>query len=130
MTAPSYGRTLKRRTFIALAALILGAAIAGPAKADSTVIRLGYPGVGIDNRPFGYGDNVSVAHIGQFIENEFKNDPDVKVEWTFFRGAGPAVNEAIANGQLDFGAGEGDLPSIVARSKGLKTKIILAADTR
>jgi sulfonate transport system substrate-binding protein len=86
--------------------------------------------VGIDNRPFGYGDNVSVAHIGHFVEDEFKNDPDVKVEWTFFRGAGPAVNEAIANGQLDFGAGEGDLPSIVARSKGLKTKIVLAADTR
>jgi sulfonate transport system substrate-binding protein len=119
-----------RRSIIALAALALGLAVAAPAVADSTVIRLGYPGVGIDNRPFGYGDNVSVAHIGHFIEDEFKNDPDVKVEWTFFRGAGPAVNEAIANGQLDFGAGEGDLPSIVARSKGLKTKIILAADTR
>src|SRR5262245_5252850 len=111
MTAPSHGRALKRRSFIALATLIVGAAIGAPAKADPTVIRLGYPGVGIDNRPFGYGDNVSVAHIGQFIETEFKNDPDVK-EWTFFRGAGPAVNEAIANGQLDFGAGEGDLPSI------------------
>jgi len=131
MTALSrHGRRLKRRTFIALATLILGAAIAAPAKADPTVIRLGYPGVGIDNRPYGYGDNVSVAHIGQFVEDEFKNDPDVKVEWTFFRGAGPAVNEAIANGQLDFGAGEGDLPSIVARSKGLKTKIVLASDTR
>ena len=121
---------LGRRSFIALAALALGVAVAAPAFADSTVIRLGYPGVGIDNRPFGYGDNISVAHIGHFIEDEFKNDPDVKIEWTFFRGAGPAVNEAIANGQLDFGAGEGDLPSIVARSKGLKTKIILAADTR
>ncbi len=119
-----------RRSVIALAAFVLGLAAAPAAFADQTVIRLGYPGVGIDNRPFGYGDNVSVAHIGHFVEDEFKNDPDVKVEWTFFRGAGPAVNEAIANGQLDFGAGEGDLPSIVARSKGLKTKIVLAADTR
>src|SRR5882724_6518851 len=102
---------LGRRPFIALAALALGVAVAAPAFADSTVIRLGYPGVGIDNRPFGYGDNISVAHIGHFIEDEFKNDPDVKIEWTFFRGAGPAVNEAIANGQLDFGAGEGDRKS-------------------
>lgn len=119
-----------RRQFAAIAALLAGIAAAAPASADSTVIRLGYPGVGIDNRAFGYGDNISVAHVRQFVEDEFKNDPSVKVEWTFFRGAGPAVNEAIASGQLDFGAGEGDLPSIVARSNGLKTKILLAASAR
>jgi len=45
------------------------------------------------------------------------------VQWYFFRGAGPAVNEAIANNQLDL-AYQGDLPSIIGRANGLKTKIV------
>jgi sulfonate transport system substrate-binding protein len=43
-----------------------------------------------------------------------------------FKGAGPAVNEAFANGQLDF-ASQGDLPQVIGRANGLKTKILLAA---
>ncbi|MBD4988119.1 ABC transporter substrate-binding protein, partial [Xanthomonas citri pv. citri] len=41
-------------------------------------------------------------------------------------GAGPAVNEAFANNQLDF-ALQGDLPQIIGRANGLKTKILLAS---
>ena len=94
----------------------------GGATAETTLIRIGYPGVGIDNRLLAYGGIASVAHTDQYVEKEFAGDPDVKVEWTLFRGAGPALNEALAAGQLDFAAGLGDLPAIVGRANGLKTK--------
>ena len=56
-----------------------------------------------------------------------RDRPDVHVIWTFFRGAGPALNESLAAGQLDFAAGLGDLPSIVGRSRGLKTEFLASA---
>ena len=110
-----------------LAALLIGIGAAAPAFADNLVIRVGYPGVGVDNRPYGYGDNVSLARVGKYLENEFANDPGIKVEWTYFRGAGPELNEALAARQLDIAAGLGDLPSIVGRSRGLRTKFLLPA---
>ncbi len=112
-----------RRTVFA--ALFAGLAFALPAAAEE--IRIGYPGVGLDDRPFGYGDYISVAHVKQLVDAEFKNRPDVKVTWTFFRGAGPALNESLAAGQLDFAAGLGDLPSIVGRSRGLATEFLASA---
>lgn len=114
-----------KRTFFA--ALIGGLLISGAAFADQTVIRVGYPGVGVDNRPYGYSDSVSLARVGEYLEKEFKNDPDIKVQWTYFRGAGPELNEALAAKQLDFAAGLGDLPSIVGRSRGLKTRWLFPA---
>jgi sulfonate transport system substrate-binding protein len=111
---------------LATAAFVLaGLAIALPAAAEE--IRIGYPGVGLDDRPFGYGDYPAIAHVQQRIEAEFKDRPEVKVTWTFFRGAGPALNESLAAGQLDFAAGLGDLPSIVGRSRGLATEFLAAA---
>ena len=107
------------------AALLAGVVIALPAAAEE--IRIGYPGVGLDDRPFGYGDFPSVAHVQQRVEAEFKDRPDVKITWTFFRGAGPALNESLAAGQLDFAAGLGDLPSIVGRSRGLATEFLASA---
>ena len=112
-----------KRTFFAV--LLGGVLAAGLAQADTTVIRVGYPGVGVDNRPYGYGDSVSLARVGNYLEDEFKNDPEIKVEWTYFRGAGPELNEALAAQQLDFAAGLGDLPSIVGRARGLKTEYLL-----
>ena len=109
------------------AALLAGLAFALPAAAED--IRIGYPGVGLDDRPFGYGDYVAVAHVQKLVEAEFKDRPDVHVTWTFFRGAGPALNESLAAGQLDFAAGLGDLPSIVGRSRGLATEFLAAVDS-
>ncbi|MDX1122049.1 hypothetical protein GOL29_29300 [Sinorhizobium medicae] len=54
-------------------------------------------------------------------KKEFHTDKDIKVEWTYFRGAGPALNEAVAAKQLDFFL-LGDLPAIVGRSRGLEHK--------
>jgi sulfonate transport system substrate-binding protein len=113
------------RLSFAIAALIGMLLGASPSLADPLVIRLGYPGIGIDNRQFAAGDIVAVAHANHYIEDEFAKDPDVKVEWTFFRGAGPALNESLAAGHLDFAAGLGDLPAIVGRANGLKTKWLL-----
>ncbi|CAH2601287.1 Alkanesulfonates-binding protein [Rhodovastum atsumiense] len=114
----------------AIFALLAGLLAAVPAVAETTVIRFGYPGVGADNRPFSYGGITGAAHAGGFLERAFANDPDVKLEWTFFRGAGPALNESLAAGQLDFAIGLGDLPSIVHRANGLKTKWIATEKVR
>ena len=115
------------RLTAALFSLLLSAL---PARADPLVLRFGYPGIGVDNRQFAGGDIVAVAHADHYIENEFANDPDIKVEWTFFRGAGPALNESLASGHLDFAAGLGDLPAIVGRANGLKTKWLLTDNVR
>ncbi len=96
------------------------------ARADQPiVIRFGFANVGVDNRQFSGGNFIATAHAEHYIENELKDLPGVTVEYAFFKGAGPAVNEAFANGQLDF-ASQGDLPQIIARANGLKTTQLAA----
>jgi sulfonate transport system substrate-binding protein len=87
-----------------------------------SVIRISNPGVGIGGRPVVGTSPWSLLHIKGVLEQEFKPD-GIKVEWTFLRGAGPAVNELFANGLTDI-ASLGDLPSIIARSSGVKTRVI------
>ena len=65
---------------------------------------------------------LAIAQVKGFVADEFKDAP-VKLEWTYFTGTGPAVNEAIANGRLDF-AQYGALPNVVGRANGLPTHII------
>ena len=113
------------------AAILLGLLLwAAPSRAEPLVIRIGYPGIGIDNRQFAGGSIVATAHSTRAVEQEFANEPDIKVEWTFFRGAGPALNESLAAGHLDFAAGLGDLPAIVGRANGLKTRWLLTDTVR
>ena len=111
---------IRRRTLLAsLAATTV-------ARADEPVtIRFGFANVGVDNRQFSGGSFLATAHAEHYIENELKDLPNIKVEYSFFKGAGPAVNEAFANGQLDF-ASQGDLPQIIARANGLKTRQLAA----
>jgi sulfonate transport system substrate-binding protein len=99
--------------------------LALPADAEPLTVRFGFATVGADNRPFTGGSSASTAHAERYVEDALKDEPDVKVEWYFFKGAGPAVNEAVANGQIDLFY-QGDLPSVIARASGLKTKILLA----
>jgi sulfonate transport system substrate-binding protein len=93
---------------------------------EAVTIRFGFANVGVDNRQFSSGNAIAVAHAEHYVENELKDLPNVKLDWFFFKGAGPAVNEAFANGQLDF-ASQGDLPQVIGRAAGLKTKILAAA---
>jgi sulfonate transport system substrate-binding protein len=92
---------------------------------EQIVIRFGFANVGVENRQFSGGNAIATAHAEHYVENELKDLPNVKLEWLFFKGAGPAVNEAFANGQLDF-ASQGDLPQVIGRGSGLKTTILAA----
>ena len=121
---PSVLRLLRHALRPLAGAAALLALCAGAASAE-TVIRFGHPGVGAEQRAFSHGDPTTYARARELIEKEFANDKDVKIEWTFFRGAGPALNESVASGQLDFFL-LGDLPAIVGRARGLKHKFIFA----
>jgi ABC-type nitrate/sulfonate/bicarbonate transport system substrate-binding protein len=124
-------RTLSTVMFMLAAALAL-AGVAAPARAQPAekpkVIRIGVAFVGIGNRPFMGGNSVGIAHARGAFEQEFKQD-GIAIAWSFFQGAGPAVNEAIANGLIDF-AWQGDLPAIIGKAGSLRTKLLLASGVR
>lgn len=103
----------------------LAGALAAPAlvRAQPSTIRIGFASIGVDNRPFAGGSPAAIAHAEGTIEKELSG---IRIEWSFFKGAGPAVNEAFANNQLDL-ALQGDLPSVIGRANGLKTRILLAS---
>jgi sulfonate transport system substrate-binding protein len=83
-------------------------------------IRLGDVGFGFGT-PFGVS-LLAVADAKGFIAEEFAGT-NVKLEWTYFTGTGPAINEAFANRQLDF-ASYGAVPNIVGKAAGLDTVIL------
>jgi sulfonate transport system substrate-binding protein len=111
------------------AALALGILTLGANAEEPLVVHVGYAAIGVDNRPYAEGTSAATARAGEYLEKEFANDPNIKIEWTFFKGAGPAVNEGFATDQLDF-AYQGDLPSLIGRATGLKTKYLLASGAR
>ena len=108
---------------IKVAALLaaLGAAIL-PVKAEEfpDTIRFGGFGQGF-GQPYGVA-LLAVAQVKGFIADEFKDKP-VKFTYEYFTGTGPAINEAIANKQLDF-AQYGALPNIIGKAAGLPTRIV------
>ncbi|EPR9360695.1 ABC transporter substrate-binding protein [Acinetobacter baumannii] len=96
------------------------------AEAKPTVIRIGVPSAGVGGKPVTGGNYVtSTAAQRGILEKEFAKD-GIKVVWTFFPGAGPALNEALANKKVDIGAGHGDLPTTISWATGLKTKVVLS----
>jgi len=118
---------MKRTLLLPLLAALAGSWLSiGPAGAADKpqVIRFGLATVGKGGIPFASSSVTSLAHQRQAIEKELEAD-GIKVEWTYFKGAGPAVNEALANRQLDF-AWQGDLPAVIAKAGGLNTKLIAA----
>ena len=108
-------------------AVLTGLMLSAVAHAEDkpSVIRIANPGVGIGGRPVVAYGAWSLLHIKGQLEDEFRSD-GIKVQWTFARGAGPAVNEQFANDLADISL-LGDLPSIIARSSGVKTKVLAAA---
>jgi sulfonate transport system substrate-binding protein len=119
-----HDRIALRFAVFALSACAAMALLIGPVRAEEkpAVIRIANPGVGIGGRPVVATGPWSLLHIQGVLENEFKAD-GIRVEWTFLRGAGPAVNELFANGLADI-ASLGDLPSIIGKSSGLKTRVL------
>jgi sulfonate transport system substrate-binding protein len=103
--------------------------VAGTSEAGApSVIRVGYPGVGIGNRPAASGSVTATMHLRGMLEDEFRKD-GIRIEWTFLPAAGPGVNELFANGLLDFSY-LGDLPSVIGRSSGLHYRFLACGSVR
>lgn len=96
--------------------------------AEPDVVRIGVASQGFGDPPVFGGSPAATAQLQHRVEDALKPD-GIKVEWLFFKGAGPAVNEALADRQLDF-AYQGDLPSVLGRANGLKTKLLLESNVR
>ena len=110
------------------AALALTCAAALAAAQTPSVVRIGVATGGVGTPPRTGSSTVGLVNAQGLLEREFAPD-GIKIEWIFFKGAGPAVNEALVNHQLDF-AWQGDLPSIVHRAGGVKTRIVLGSGVR
>jgi sulfonate transport system substrate-binding protein len=106
-------------TFFIAAAVAISAA---PSRAEDApqVIRFGDVGFGFGT-PFGVGLQ-AIADAKGFIAKEFDGTP-TKLEFTYFTGTGPAINEALSNNQLDF-ASYGAVPNIIGKANGLDTVIL------
>lgn len=116
---------MKSRVLLPLLTLFATGWCALASAADAPeVIRFGVATVGKGGTPFAAGSVTGLAHQRKAVEEELKAD-NIRVDWVFFKGAGPAVNEALANKQLDF-AWQGDLPAVIAKAGGLNTKLITA----
>lgn len=109
-------------TVIATALIAIGLPLGAAAQENPKVIRIAFSSAGVGGKPAAASGLLATAHQRGIFEKEFAKD-GIKVEWTFFVGAGPATNEALALKKIDF-ATQGDLPLVVARSNGLRTRII------
>jgi sulfonate transport system substrate-binding protein len=110
----------RRASLGAMAGFVLAGAAAAAAEIPPATIRLAAVSAGY-GKPFGLAV-IGLVQAGNFIEDELK-PARVRVTWMFPDGAGPAINEGIANGQIDFAA-YGDLPNIIGRTGGLPTRVI------
>ncbi|MCP1619615.1 sulfonate transport system substrate-binding protein [Pseudomonas sp. SLBN-26] len=97
-------------------------ALPAQAAAPST-LRIAVPDLSAGSEHSG-GGVVDVLRSRQILEQEFAAD-GIRVEWLFFKGAGPVINEALANGQVDF-AYLGDLAAIIGKASGLDTRLLSA----
>jgi len=86
-------------------------------------IRIAVPDVGAGQNHSG-GGLVDVLYTRKLLEKEFAKD-GIEIKWTHFKGAGPVINEAFANGQVDF-AYLGDLAAIIGKASGLDTRLLAA----
>ena len=108
-------------------AAVLAAMLAIPL-AQADVLRIGVATAGGGDPVTFSGSTLGIVRNQQLLEKAFAGT-GTEVQWFFFKGAGPAVNEALSNQQLDF-AYQGDLPAVVGRSNGLDTKLLAALGVR
>ena len=117
-------KSLFRKGRIAAA---LAAVMAVPL-AQADVLRIGVATAGGGDPVTFSGSTLGIVRNQQLLEKAFAGS-GTDVQWFFFKGAGPAVNEALSNQQLDF-AYQGDLPAVVGRANGLDTKLLAALGVR
>ena len=116
-----------KNTWLAAALLGLGSILplTSTLAADApTVINFGVAQVGKGGVPYSNGGIAGLADQRKALQAELA-DQNIEVKWHYFKGAGPAVNEALANKQLDF-ATQGDMPGVVGKAGGLDTRLLLA----
>jgi hypothetical protein len=77
--------------------------------AEADVLRIGVASAGGGDPVTFSGSPLGIVRNQQLLEKAFAGT-GTEIQWFFFKGAGPAVNEALSNQQLDF-AYEGDLPA-------------------
>lgn len=75
----------------------------------------------IGGKPAGTGLVALATHLGFFQEEFGKDGP--KIEEVFFAGTGPAQNEAMAQGEIDFGTW-GGVPNVIGLTGGIPAKIV------
>lgn len=108
-----------------VAAGTLAAMLALTAQAQDAIkeIRIAVPDLSATTQHSG-GGIIDVLRSQQIFEQAFAAD-GIKIQWNFFNGAGPAVNEALANQQVDL-AYLGDLAAIIGKANGLDTRLLSA----
>lgn len=110
--------------FKRLITLFAGTALAGLVHAaELKEIRIAVPDLSAGSQHSG-GGITDVLREQQILEKAFA-DQGITIQWNFFKGAGPVINEAFANGQVDL-AYLGDLAAIIGRSNGLETRLLSA----
>ena len=115
--------TFRRLAAPALAGLLGCLPLLGHAD-DLKQIRIAVPDLSAGSQHSGGGIS-DVLRSQQLLEKAFADD-GVTIEWKYFKGAGPVINEAFANGQVDF-AYLGDLAAIIGKANGLDTRLLSAA---
>lgn len=71
---------------------------------------------------------LGIAKDNGYIDEELKKI-GVTAEFVPMTGAGPAINEALAGGNLDIGS-LGDVPAIIGKAAGIDTELIASAGLR
>lgn len=111
--------SLLKKMFTALSALIVATAFTSCGKAadesgsgaNPITIRVGYFGTSQ------YQTQLAVAKEKGYFDEVFEG-MDVNIEYNFFAGAGPAINEALLAGDIDIAYGVGDQPTLSGISNG------------
>ncbi|MEG8232865.1 ABC transporter substrate-binding protein [Pseudomonas orientalis] len=110
--------------FKRLITLFAATALAGLVQAaELKEIRIAVPDLSAGSQHSG-GGITDVLRQQQIFEKAFA-DQGITIQWNYFKGAGPVINEAFANGQVDL-AYLGDLAAIIGRSNGLDTRLLSA----
>ncbi|RLU04420.1 nitrate ABC transporter substrate-binding protein [Pseudomonas prosekii] len=116
-------RPFKRVINLFAAPALAGLIALSAQAAELKEIRIAVPDLSAGTQNSG-GGITDVLRDQQILEKAFA-DQGITIKWSFFKGAGPVINEAFANGQVDL-AYLGDLAAIIGRSNGLDTRLLSA----
>lgn len=110
-----------------LTSILLSLWLVATVRAEELPPRIRFGEVGgtnvasVGGKPAGTGLVSLASHLG-FFEAEF-GPGGPKIEQVFFAGTGPAQNEAMAQGEIDFGTW-GGVPNVIGLTGGIPAKIV------